>query len=440
MDGTISLIGIVIGLALFIWLAFRGYNTVVVAIAASAVVALFGQADIYKSLSEFFMPKFVGFAQGYFLIFLFSAIFAKIMGDSGAAPSIAVKVSRLAKLSKSRDVQRFLAVLTLPIVNAILTMGGVSVFVVVFVLVGIARTLFKDLDIPWWMYTCSCLGSSTFTIGMMPGSPQIQNIIPQEYFGTTTTAAPVLGIICTLLTIALGCCYIMFQVKRVGKTEQHFLPTGELMDKENIVDPAFQEMPLWKCLAPMIVLFVVLNGFKQNAVISLFCACVVAWILYDPRKLNLKSIFAGALPQAVMPLITVCCASGFGGVVSNMSGFAAVTAGLDSLGSGAFQIVLAVNICSGICGSASSGENVALSTLSEKFIATGIPGPQLHRLIAMSSTGLDTLPHSAGVITALSTTKLTHKQAYINFFVLSVVLPIVISLIAAFLISSGFYY
>ncbi len=141
----ISLLGIVIGLALFILLAYMGYNTIIVAIASAMVVAVFGGMNPFVALTEAFMPKTVGFMQGYFLIFLFSALFARFMGDTGAAPSIAVKVARIAKRAKNPDMQRWLAVMVLPLIQLILTYGGVNVFVVVFILVAIARSLFPIL-------------------------------------------------------------------------------------------------------------------------------------------------------------------------------------------------------------------------------------------------------------------------------------------------------
>lgn len=281
----ISLLGIVIGLALFILLAYMGYNTIIVAIASAMVVAVFGGMNPFVALTEAFMPKTVGFMQGYFLIFLFSALFARFMGDSGAAPSIAVKVARIAKKAKNPDMQRWLAVMVLPLIQLILTYGGVNVFVVVFILVAIARSLFKDLNIPWWMYSCSCLGSFTVTIGMLPGSPQIQNIIPMQYFGTTTMSAPVLGILSSIITFAIGSLYIWWQCKRTNKKGEGFFPTGELIDKEQLVEASVEnEKPLWQCLLPMIVVIVVLNVLKQSAVIALCSGCVVAWLLYDPRK------------------------------------------------------------------------------------------------------------------------------------------------------------
>lgn len=436
----LSLIGILVGVAVFIVVSFMGFDIKVVALLSAAVVALFSGLNPYQALTEFFMPGAAGVVSSYFMLFTFSAIFARLIGESGAAASIAFKITRLARNAKNIETQRFLAVLTLPLVNAIITMGGVNVFVVTFIMVGLARPLFKELDIPWWLYTCNSLGSSTFTIGMMPGSPQMQNLIPQDTFGTTPMAAPVLGILCACLTMGLGSCYIMYQVRRTSKKGEGFMPTGEVIDRENLTAPNIEEMPLWKALLPMIVLLIVLNGLEQPAPLALLVAIIVAYLLYDPRKLNIKKMLTDGMTAGLIPLFGLACATGFGKVVSNVSGFTTITDSLAVLGTGAFSIVIIVNVCSGICGSASSGENIALAAFGDRFIASGIPGEQLHRLVAMSSTGLDTLPHSAGIVTALTVSKLTHKQAYINNFVLSVVLPIVMSFIAAALISMGFYF
>ena len=433
-----SILGIILGLAFFIVFAYKGYNTMFAAILGGMIVALFGGLNPFTALTDAFMPKFAGFAKGYFLIFLFSALFAKIMGDSGAAASIALKVARATGKVKNEKLGDFLTVMTIPIIQVILTYGGVNVFVAVFIIVALARALFKARNIPWWLYSCSSLGSSTVTIGMLPGSPQFQNLIPCEYFGTDATAAPVTGIIFALLTFALGSCYIYWQLMRTRKRGEGFFPTGNLIDQEKMVEPTVEnEVPLWKCILPMLVIIVCLSFIKLSAVISLFCGCVVGWLLFDPRKLSLKSCMAGAVPMAVIPLITVCCASGFGGIVAAVPGFNAIVAGLDKLGNSPLTIVLIVNVCAGICGSSSSGQNIALQTFSDRFIATGLSPEQLHRLVAMSSIGLDTLPHSAGIITMLSTTKLTHKQAYINSFVLSLCLTILMAVLAALAMMAG---
>ena len=439
----VSILGIILGVAVFILLAYRGFNTIFAAIIGAIIVALFDAQNPFTMLTSNFMTSASNFLKGYFMIFVFSALFAKVMGDSAAAASIAVKVARLARKAKNPLTAKFFAVGAIPLVQLILTYGGVNVFVAVFIVVALARALFKEMDVPWWLYSCSSLGSSTVTIGMLPGSPQMQNLIPMEYFGTNTMAAPVLGIISSIIALALGYGYIWFRVKQTSARGEGFLPTGTEIMKETLVEPTVEnDKPLWACLLPMILVIIALNVIKWSAVIALTCGIVSGYIIFsilEKKPMDIKALFAGAIPMAVMPLITVCCASGFGGVVANVSGFNSIVAGLMNIGVNAFTIVLIVNICSGICGSASSGENIALQNFSEVFISSGIPGPQLHRLVAMSSIGLDTLPHCAGIITMLSTTKLTHKQAYINSFILSVVLPIVMACFAAVLISLGFY-
>ena len=182
------------------------------------------------------------------------------------------------------------------------------------------------------------------------------------------------------------------------------MPTGTEISKEKLVEPTIEnEKPLWACLIPMIVVIVVLNVIKLSAVIALTCGIVTGYVLFsiiEKKFMDVKALLAGAIPMAIMPLITVCCASGFGGVVAAVPGFESIVAGLKDLGVNAFTIVLITNVCSGICGSASSGENIALQNFGDLFLSSGIPGDQLHRLVAMSSIGLDTLPHSCLLYTS----------------------------------------
>ena len=96
---------------------------------------------------------------------------------------------------------------------------------------------------------------------MLPGSPQIQNIIPCEYFGSTTMAAPGLGILSTIISLFLGGCYIYYQVRRTHKRGEGFMPTGAEISKEKLIEPTVEnEKPLWACLLPMIVVIIALNA------------------------------------------------------------------------------------------------------------------------------------------------------------------------------------
>lgn len=436
----VSLLGILIGLAAYIALVYNGYNTIFISIVAAMIVALFGGLNPFTALTEFYSVGFAGFFQSYVIMFTFSCLFAKLMADSGAATSIALKVSQLTDMAKNKKMRMFLCVMTLPLVNVILTLGGVSLFVVTFILVGIARPLFEKNNVPWRLYTCSCLGSATFTCVLFPGSPQIQNLIPMEYFGTTPTSGAVLGILGSLFMIAWGCGYIWIQITKADKNGEGFLPTGSEIVKDEAVKnfDDFEPLPMWRALLPMIVLFVVLNGLKQTANVALVCAIITCYLVLPRENIAIKKVLPVSVPQGIMVVAAVAAASGFGKVISNVEGFQYVVSNLANIpGPKALQIVIAVNVAAGICGSSSSGMRICLDALSEQFLATGIAPGALHRLVGISSVGLDTLPQCAAAQSTFAVTKLTHKQAYNNFLWISVIGTIVTALFVALLITLG---
>lgn len=436
----VSLLGIIIGLVVYIILVYNGFNTIFISIIAAMIVALFGGLNPFTALTEFYSPGFAGFFQSYVIMFLFSCLFAKLMADSGAATSIALKVSALTDRAKSQKMRMFLCVMTLPLVNMILTLGGVSLFVVTFILVGIARPLFEKNNVPWRLYTCSCLGSATFTCVLFPGSPQIQNLIPMEYFGTTPTSGAVLGLISSLFMVIWGCVYIWIQISKAEKNGEGFITTGAAISADETIKSFddFEAVPLWRALAPMVVLFVVLNGLKQSANIALACAIISCYIFLPRKNLNIKTILKASVPQGIMVVAAVAAASGFGRVISNVGGFQYVVSNLANIpGPKALQVVLAVNVAAGICGSSSSGMRICLEALGDQFLATGIAPAALHRLVGISSVGLDTLPQCAAAQSTFAVTKLTHKQAYNNFLWISVIGTICCALFTALLITLG---
>jgi H+/gluconate symporter-like permease len=172
---------------------------------ATALLALFSGLNPFSLLSGVYMEGFTGFIRKYFLIFVFSAVFGSLMAESGATQTIAFYIQKFVRKCPP-GLQKTAAICSVALVNAVLTYGGMSLFVVVFTLVYIAKDLFEELDIPWYFYSCSSLGSASFTMTMLPGSPQLPNIIPTTYLGTTPMAAPVLGLIGTFLSFRRALC------------------------------------------------------------------------------------------------------------------------------------------------------------------------------------------------------------------------------------------
>lgn len=191
MEAVLSLVGIVIGTGLLIYIIYRGFSVFVVAPVATAVAALLSKTEIGKLLLGTFAAGLAGFVQRFLLMFILSALFGKFMADSGAANSIALAIARSLKRVKSQ--KELVTVLAASLLTAILTYAGINVFVVIFTLVHIMKTLFKEMNVPWRLYGITTFGSVTFTMTMLPGTPSITNIVPIKYLGTTAYASPVIG-------------------------------------------------------------------------------------------------------------------------------------------------------------------------------------------------------------------------------------------------------
>ena len=321
----LSIIGIVLGLALMIFLAMKGVNTFLFSIAASAVVILLSGLPIVATITGAWMGGFVAFLKGYFILFMVSSIFAMIMGQSGACDVIAVKLCGMARKCKTRKGQYMVAILSVGLVQAILTYGGVNLFVVIFLLVALAKGIHEELDIPWHLTYLGVFCSSSFTMAMMPGTPAIQNIIPTDYLGTTAMAAPVVGLICTVVCILMNLVYVNFEVNRALKHDEHFLPTGSVIAARlNTSEGEKKEIPNYSilyCLLPCVVLFVVMNVLKQNAIVSVFAGCVTGLVLFwktlKPREY--AKCFESGITNAVNVACSVSAVVGFGVVVSATS-------------------------------------------------------------------------------------------------------------------------
>src|SRR4029079_5198358 len=192
-----GLLGLLVGLALLVLFAFRGWSVLLLAPFAALVAALFGGEPLLANLTQVFMVHAAGFLAQFFPIFLLGAVFGKLMDDSGAVTSVAALMAE--RLGERR------VMLAVVLAGAMVTYGGVSLFVAFFVIVPMARSLFRAAAIPRRLIPAAIvLGTSTFTMSALPGTPSIQNAIPMPFFGTTPFAAPGLGIIASLIMLVTG--------------------------------------------------------------------------------------------------------------------------------------------------------------------------------------------------------------------------------------------
>lgn len=433
-----SLFTIIASLALLIFLALRGFSIIIIAPIASLVVILLNQMPILDSLQGNYMSGFMNFMKNYYLIFLFAAIFGKFMEDSGAARSIAEKL--LIVMGRN---SKFNALMAIVIICAFLTLGGINTYVVIFAILPIAKPLFKELNMPWHLFTGAFFfGIATFTMTMLPGSPSVQNIIPTKYLGTTTTAAPVVGIVATITIILLNCFYLKRQLSKSearGETYEN-MKNPDKNDSKAFEATAKKLPPFILSVLPPIFLIVTLNVFKVDILYTLMLTVLIAIIIFWKYIDNkLQAINIGAT-NTVLPIINTSADVGYGTVIAATAGFGLITEMLANIpGSPLISLYVAIAALAGITGTASGGLGIAMETFVQTYLDLGVAPEAIHRIAAIASGSLDSLPHNGAVITVLAVIGLTHKDAYKHIFFVSVIGPLVAAipaLIAAILIYS----
>src|SRR5215813_10706850 len=229
-----GLIGILLGLALLIWLALRGWSVLLLAPAAALLAAAFALEPLLANWTQTFMGSAAAFLAQFFPLFLLGALFGKLMDDSGCVSAIAGFMTE--RLGEHR------AMLAVVLAGALVTYGGVSLFIAFFVLVPMAQTLFRSASIPRRLMPAAiALGTSTFTMSALPGTPAIQNAIPMPFFGTTPFAAPGLGIIASVIMLGFGLWWLQRAESAARKAGEGFGSVAVSAEDEAVDDAYVRE-------------------------------------------------------------------------------------------------------------------------------------------------------------------------------------------------------
>lgn len=450
-------------LVLLMFVAYRGFSVILFApVAAMLAVLLTDPAAVPPVFTGIFMEKMVGFVKSYFPVFLLGAVFGKVIELSGFSKSIVSAVIGI--------VGRERAMLSIVLVGAVLTYGGVSLFVVVFAVYPFAAEMFRQSGIPKRLIPATIgLGAFTFTMDSMPGTPQIQNIIPTTFFKTDTWAAPILGTIGSIFILTAGITYLEWRRKQSageGYGEGH-TNEPEAVLEERLVHPAIAILPL-VLVGVMNIVFtslisryygatheVTLAGMTKPLVTQVSSVAaiwavqgalligIITVVLFAFRQL--KKRFAegtkAAVAGALLASMNTASEYGFGGVIAALPGFLVIRDALAAIPNPLVNEAITVTVLAGITGSASGGMSIALAAMADQFIsaanAAGIPLEVLHRVASMASGGMDTLPHNGAVITLLAVTGLTHKQSYGDIFVITCIKTLAVFLIIAVYYATG---
>ena len=456
---------VLLALAALMLLAYRGYSVILLApVAALAAVLFTAPQLVLPFYSGVFMVRLAGFVQLYLPVFVLGAVFGKLIEISGFARAITRAITGVLGPRQ--------AVLAVVVVCAVLTYGGISLFVVSFSVYPFAADLFRLARIPKRLLPATiALGAFTFTMDALPGTPQIQNIIPTTFFHTDAWAAPWLGVLGSLFMLAAGLGYIEW--RRRQTVEEGYGP-----DEAASADAPDRDRPpnLAVAVSPLI-LVAVLNrvfssqfsswygkrfdfssfGMKVEAIdvdalkavwaLEAALAVAVLWILlfsysritYSRIGASLNTSLTSAVGGALLATLNTGSEYGFGAVIALLPGFRQISQSLThTIANPLLNAAVTTNLLAGITGSASGGMSIALAAMGQTYLAqaqaAGISPEVLHRVTAMASGGMDTLPHNGAIITLLTITGMTHRQCYKDIFAITLIK------IAASFFVIGLYY
>ncbi len=468
-----GLFGILLGLVLLVWLAYRGWSILLLAPGAALIAAAFAGGPLLAYWTQTFMDSASRFIAQFFPLFLLGAIFGKLMEDSGSVAAIAEFM--IGRLGPSR------AVLTVVLAGALVTYGGVSLFVAVFVLAPMAQALFRTAQIPNRLIPATvALGTSTFTMSALPGTPAIQNAIPIPFFGTTPLAAPGLGIIASAIMAGFGLWWLgraAAAARRKGEGFGAALPgsSDRAAEDETVRQRAttarefdlaevnrghprrdgpaigLAALPLLvvvsvNVLMTLVVLpdldvsFLAEERFGATtlhavggvwSVVTALLAAIVTVLAVNWRRLRgVRETLDSGANASVLPILNVASLVGFGAVVAAVPAFEIVRSWVLSIEGGPLvSLAVATNLLSALTGSASGGLTIALEALGATYMRLasehGIDPALLHRIAVMSAGTLDSLPQNGAVVTMLSVCGTTHSESYRDIVMAAIVGPII---------------
>lgn len=433
---NLGILVLVAALILFGLLAFKQINALILAPLVTIFVIVCSGLPILESLKTAFMPAASDYVTSYFLVFFVGALFGAVYQHTGAAESIS---KTLAGLCKGKFVAPIIMTIT-----GILTYGGVSGFVVFFVIYPIALNMFKEANLTRRLIP-GAISAGCWTWSMYgPGSPSIQNVIGMNSLGTPSTAAIVPSVIATVATYIL--IFVWLEMRGRNFTKKGIVfndPTLKMqLSPEEMNMDEDKDLPnFWISMIPIVAILVCFNIIKLPVETAVFIGVALAKILMWNRVKGLNawiSVFNEGAANSGVSILNTAIVVGFGGVVKNTQGFADLVEVLKTLNMPALVFVMiTVAICAGACGSASGGMGVAFNALTDTYIELGANLEHVHRIATIAAGTLDSLPHQGAQITLLGICKLTHKEAYFDIFITQIVIPFIACFIFIIFASMG---
>ncbi|SOC41439.1 GntP family permease [Ureibacillus acetophenoni] len=428
---ALSGLGILLGFIFLMIGSWKKINLLIVTLITSAIIAVFSGLDIAETWTGPYMSGFTSFASQYLLLFVIGAMFGKIMEDSGAGWRLANVVA-----TKAGDKWSIPALVA---ITMILLYGGVSIFVIVFFILPIGKSLFQKLRIPWSYFPGIALIGTIPPVGMLPGSLQVLNIIPTTYFGTDLMAGAGVGIVATIVYLLGAALFVKILLKNA---DQHF----DIKEFQSISANDIDEEALAKkapnailSVIPILTALLLINIFKMDIVMGLLVASIVGLLLFWKSLNNISTTVSKGVENGILPLIYVSVVVGVAKVVETVPFFEVMKTTLLELQiNGMLKIMSTVSVVSAMTGSSSGSLTMITNLFGSEFLSWGYDPELIHRLMATTAIGFDSMPWNSVIVVMFTLSGVAYAKGYKHAFVTSVLLPI----IAAFsiLLVAPFFY
>lgn len=417
----IGVIGIIVGLVFFVIAAMKGWNVLITSVVTAVIIAVtngMGIADAMLGAKSSYVTGLASFVQKNLLIFVGAAILGEYIDKSGAAKSIAQAI-----VGKVGTKSPYLVLLAIAAVGAILTYAGISMFVAMFALIPLARPIFKECNIPWHLFCAAwSLAACSFTMAMIPGVPAIAWINAANGCGVSMTAAPVLGIVGSVIAIVVSCLYIKFALKRAqAKGETYEITAADSEATEQKETPS-----LFMSLLPLILLIVIIIAGSQLGVanvvyIGMIVAVVVSMIVFNKYIPSQRDTMGNGAKNALGPALFTSAAVGVGTVAAASVGFTVIYEAILNMPGGTYvSAATMAAVLGGVMGSGSGAVGIIAQNFLEPYLATGCDPAALAKIIATAATIGGALPNSGAMFGMLAAMGLNHGNSYKHIAAISI--------------------
>jgi H+/gluconate symporter-like permease len=425
---ALGIIGIIVGVGLLIYLAYKNFNVIFFAPLCCVLIGFANRMNVVELITKNYMEGFLGMTRNMFFVFVLGSIFAEIYERSGAALSISnviynfftMNQRKNAKPGASIELKPFVGIGIVYIICVALAYGGIGAMIVTLVIMPVVLDIFKKCRLPREMIPGCVLGAIAAGVPSMPGTTSDQNVLASAVLGTNAMAASVIGFIGGIFVLLLNYGMMTYIGNRNISKGNVFS-----VNEDEVKHSGDNAGPYWLlAFVPMVLMFITYNVLKQHIVTALSIGIILAILLFWKQLkgfYGFLELLAPSINRGSMLTIMGSSLSGLGGVVSATPAFPIITSGLLNLGlPPLYKASIAIMLVTGVASGGPAGLGISLPIFKETFTSMGIGLQELHRIAVFSSQTLDTLPTNGGLQIVNGMARTTMNKSYKYIFLTTV--------------------